>query len=95
MWLMATVVAYEAGDAHAVWINSIVYSCTVMKCLHPILDCACEYGWWDYDVTGCNHQCADEHGNSGVLKGVLNLQSKLLLRNKSHVGLGAFWSLIQ
>ena len=39
MWLLSTVVVYEAGGAHAVWINSIVYSCTVMKCLHPILDC--------------------------------------------------------
>ena len=34
---------------------------------------ACGYGWWDCDVTSCNHQCADEHANchSGVLKGVL------------------------
>ena len=31
------------------------------------------------DVTSCNHQCTDEHDNCGVLKGVLNLQCKLLL----------------
>ena len=41
-----------------------------MKYLHPCLISACEYGWWDYDVTSCNHQCADKHGNCGVLKGV-------------------------
>ena len=37
---------------------------------------ACEYGWWDYNVTTCSysHQHADEHGSSGVLKGLLNLQ---------------------
>ena len=40
-----------------------------MKCLHPCL-IACKYGWWDYDVTSCNHQCADKHGNCGVLVSV-------------------------
>ena len=24
---------------------------------------ACEYGWWDCDVTSCNNQCADKHSN--------------------------------
>ena len=55
---------------------------------------ACEYGWWDYDVTtctcSCNHQCADEHGNCGVLKGVLNLQCKVPLRINSRMGSGAW-----
>ena len=51
-------------------------------------------GWWDYDVTSCNHQCADKHSNCGVLKGVLNLQCKLLLWINSHVGSGAWIQLL-
>ena len=37
---------------------------------------------------------ADEHGNCGVLKGVLSLQCMVLLRIDSSVGLGVLWSLM-
>jgi len=36
----------------------------------------------------------DEHGNRGVLKGVLSLQCMVLLRINSSVGLGVLWSLM-
>ena len=63
-----------------------------MKCLHPCSVIACKYDWWDYDVTSCNHQCADNYGNNycGVLKGVLNLQCKLLLWTNFCVESGAW-----
>ena len=95
MWLLATVhaVVYEACSAavYGYWLYMYLYiQChAVMKCLHPCL-IACKCGWLDYDVTSCNHQCADKNGSCGVLKGVLNLQCKLLLWINSGMGSGAW-----
>ena len=62
----------------------------VMKCLHPCLIACIMVGGIMHDVTSCNHQCADKHGNFGVLKGVLTLQCKLLLQINYRVGSGAW-----